>query len=235
VRAVATLAKLDQWSISRFVPRARFLNLPAKDRAKLLAVATTQFARRGFDGASLNAILAAAGLSKGAYYYYFDDKEDLFATVIESALDTVLAHIARPSLTALTREQFWPQAEAVVAQWAEAWEASSELFQVVIHVSEAMRRSPRFEAIMARGRELYRPVIEAGRRLGCIRTDLTTDQLVRLFEANDQALDSMLLMRHPKLTRRALEGHIALVFDTFRRLLEAERPSPPQRPRRLRG
>ena len=126
----------------------------------------------------------------------------------------------------------------MVARWAEAWASSSELFQVFVHISEAMRRSPRFASIMARGHALYRPVIEAGQRLGCIRNDLTTDQLIRLFEANDQALDSMFLATGPKVTRAALDGHVALVFDTFRRLLAVDhspRPRSPTRRRRPRG
>lgn len=219
------------------MPRPRFLNLPAKERARLLANATKQFAERGFEGASLNEILAATGLSKGAYYYYFDDKEDLFATVIDGELDTVFARAPLPDLTSLTKDNFWPRVEALVEEWAQTWAVSGELFKMLVHVNEAMRRSPRFASIMARGHELYRPVIEAGRRVGCVRTDLTTDQLIRLFEANDQALDSMFLANYFELTRGALDGHVALVFDTFRRLLVAERPARarPRRRSRLRG
>ena len=42
-------------------------------------VAAREFGEHGFEGASLNHILAEAGVSKGAAYYYFEGKADLFA------------------------------------------------------------------------------------------------------------------------------------------------------------
>jgi AcrR family transcriptional regulator len=45
-----------------------------------LEAAAKEFVAHGFEAASLNRILDDAGISKGAAYYYFDDKTDLYAT-----------------------------------------------------------------------------------------------------------------------------------------------------------
>lgn len=55
----------------------------AATRAALLAAAGPVFAKDGFAAASLDAIAAEAGLTKGAIYSNFDGKTDLFLSLIE--------------------------------------------------------------------------------------------------------------------------------------------------------
>ena len=54
-------------------------------REHLLAAAARVFAERGFHGATLDAVAAAAGFSKGAVYSNFKSKEDLFLSLLESS------------------------------------------------------------------------------------------------------------------------------------------------------
>lgn len=61
---------------------------------RLREAAAEAFAQQGFDGASMDAIAAAAGLSKGALYYRFAAKEELFEAVVESAVRERTAAIA---------------------------------------------------------------------------------------------------------------------------------------------
>lgn len=58
----------------------------SRTRARLLDAASTVFARRGFEGASLNEIAEEAGFTKGAVYSNFSGKDDLFAAVLETRL-----------------------------------------------------------------------------------------------------------------------------------------------------
>ena len=62
------------------MPRPRFEKLPVEKQEQILEAAAKEFTAHGYDGASLNRILEEAGISKGAAYYYFDDKADLYAT-----------------------------------------------------------------------------------------------------------------------------------------------------------
>ncbi|MBK8007230.1 MAG: TetR/AcrR family transcriptional regulator [Rhizobiales bacterium] len=52
-------------------------------RAQILEGAGKVFFARGFDGASMSDIAAAAGVSKGTLYVYFENKERLFAALVE--------------------------------------------------------------------------------------------------------------------------------------------------------
>lgn len=48
-------------------------------RERVLTAALAEFAEKGLQAASIEDIAARAGLTKGAVYYYFTDKEDLAA------------------------------------------------------------------------------------------------------------------------------------------------------------
>jgi AcrR family transcriptional regulator len=51
-------------------------------RRQIMDGARQVFLSAGFDGASMNDIARAAGVSKGTLYAYFDSKEDLFEAII---------------------------------------------------------------------------------------------------------------------------------------------------------
>lgn len=61
--------------------------------AAVLDAAREVFAERGFDGASVDAVAAAAGLTKGAVYSRFPSKEALFVAAALGNDDEVLATI----------------------------------------------------------------------------------------------------------------------------------------------
>ncbi|WP_421787760.1 TetR/AcrR family transcriptional regulator [Hyphobacterium sp.] len=53
----------------------------AATRAKIIAAARTHFADAGFENTHTGAILAAAGVSRGAMYHHFESKRELFEAV----------------------------------------------------------------------------------------------------------------------------------------------------------
>jgi AcrR family transcriptional regulator len=52
-------------------------------RAHLIEVATRLFAGHGYDGTSIEAVLADSGVSRGSLYHHFAGKEALFLAVME--------------------------------------------------------------------------------------------------------------------------------------------------------
>ena len=65
-------------------PRRTQAERRAQTRAKLLKAAGAVFARRGYHEATLEEIAERAGLSKGALYYNFASKEDLFLALLKT-------------------------------------------------------------------------------------------------------------------------------------------------------
>ena len=58
-------------------------------RGQLIEVATRLFAEYGYEGTSIEAVLTAAGVSRGALYHHFAGKEALFEAVVAAVSDQV--------------------------------------------------------------------------------------------------------------------------------------------------
>lgn len=66
---------------------------PLDTRSRILASASQIFAQQGYAGATLDAIAADAGLTKGAVYWHFASKSDLFLALMEEWVQARLPEI----------------------------------------------------------------------------------------------------------------------------------------------
>ena len=66
----------------------------AGTRAHLLAVGRRLFAERGFAGTSTEEIVQQAGVTRGALYYHFRNKQDLFRAVLAEVEEDVHQRLA---------------------------------------------------------------------------------------------------------------------------------------------
>ncbi len=60
------------------------MNTPAKAKIKLLKKAEDMLWKRGYDGTSVNDLVRAAGVSKGAFFHHFPSKQALISHIIDS-------------------------------------------------------------------------------------------------------------------------------------------------------
>ena len=60
-----------------------------ENREKLLECAKKEFLEKGFNKASLRKITSEAGLTTGAVYFFFKDKEGLFGAVVQKPLEMI--------------------------------------------------------------------------------------------------------------------------------------------------
>ncbi|OQY32731.1 MAG: hypothetical protein B6243_07140 [Anaerolineaceae bacterium 4572_5.2] len=64
------------------MPKQTFLNLPEEKRNKIINAAVDEFVEHGLENASTNRIVAKSGISKGSFYQYFEDKQDVFMHLV---------------------------------------------------------------------------------------------------------------------------------------------------------
>jgi len=85
----------------------RVVKAPAVRRAELIDCAQALFLAKGYEKTTINDVIAAAALSKGAFYHHFKSKEELLAAIAARFAGQALAYAeevrADPQLNALQR------------------------------------------------------------------------------------------------------------------------------------
>ncbi|TGP50501.1 TetR/AcrR family transcriptional regulator [bacterium M00.F.Ca.ET.230.01.1.1] len=113
----------------------RIIKHPELRREELLNHAQALFLTHGYDRASLNDVIAAAGVSKGAFYHYFASKEALLEALAErfarQALAGVQDVLGDPALGPLGRLNalLAKSRQAKVETAAEAWALFETMFR----------------------------------------------------------------------------------------------------------
>ncbi len=77
---------------------------------KLLISAKQEFLEKGYQKASLRNICKNAGVTTGALYFFFQDKEDLFASIVQPSLDRIIAMLSQHTKQELMELQKHPDA-----------------------------------------------------------------------------------------------------------------------------
>ena len=171
-------------------------------REQILDGARRCFARHGFEGATVARLEAEIGLSRGAIFHYFEDKDALFIA---------LAERDSRRRAALWREH----GIAAIARAVQAEEL--DWMSVYPEMTRRLRTDPGFRARWEqRGEPLaqaMREAIEAGRREGRIRTDVSVDAVGQFLVT---VFDGLLLENRLFELPPAPPDVVALVEDALR-------------------
>lgn len=71
------------------MPFQTFYNLSEEKKERLMDAVRAEFSRAPFEQVSINRIVQTAGISRGSFYQYFADKEDLFFYCIEGTMNNM--------------------------------------------------------------------------------------------------------------------------------------------------
>ena len=89
-------------------------------RPALFAAAAREFARHGFEGASVDRIAAAARLNKAMIYYHFGSKARLYAEILHDMFSAVGARVRAVAASTAAPEEKVRQFVEAIATEAEA-------------------------------------------------------------------------------------------------------------------
>ena len=204
------------------MPRPRFAKLPPDQQAALLDAALAEFAENGYEAASLNRVIAKVGVSKGALYYYFDGKEDLYAEVIRRQM-TRLLHEGDPLpiIEASDADGFWRQIEELYAKLMERLLADPQTAALVrdwLTGSGAPALRTTQEKAEQAALPWLRRAVQTGRRVGAIRQDLPDDLVISAALRLGQALDTWLMTRPTEVLD--IDGSVAMLVGMMRGAFE---------------
>ena len=69
------------------MPKQTYFNLPEDKRETFLVAAINEFADNDYPNASISRVCKTAGIAKGSFYQYFEDKKDLLLYLIQLMLE----------------------------------------------------------------------------------------------------------------------------------------------------
>ena len=206
--------------------RARFENLDPERQEGILSAAADEFATHGYTGASLNRIIEAAGISKGSLYYYFDDKADLFASVVETAMQRLFRVVEGMSLDDLDRTSFWDRVRQVGLRSIDLMKEDTwdvRLAMAFPKLREEPEAGEGVRPMLEWGRQFTTNLLRRGRELQVVRRDLPLELLVEITLAADEAGDRWMVEHLEEYEdearlRKLMEARIDLLRD----MLDAE-------------
>ena len=164
------------------MPLARYKNLAVERKEAILRAAAHEFAEKGYERASLNRMIKEAGLSKGTFYYYFEDKADLFVTVLRGKLPWETWLSESRLLNSDDALSFWRSLRALDLRKYTYLGQYADIARLVdaAHGLSASHFDNASLADYFQEREAEtRRVIEHGRKVGAVRSDLTSAALAQ--------------------------------------------------------
>jgi AcrR family transcriptional regulator len=202
--------------------RPRFANLDLDTRYRILETAAEEFAARGYDGVSLNQLIDRLEMSKGSFYYYFDDKADLFSTVADLAWAIVLP-AGDLDFETFDTKNFWPSLEALMQDARDRVRANPWLVgftRLMYDPPDVPGVRESLAAKFDQARQWQAELIRRGQELGAVRADLPVQLLQALLVGADEAGDRWFVENWEGLSEKEVERLFAEVFAIFRRMLE---------------
>ncbi len=174
----------------------------AATRESILLGARRAFARHGFEGATVKVLEAETGLSRGAIFHHFGDKQALFLALAEDDASRTAAVVESGGLVQVMRE---------LAGKDAGW------LGVQLEVRRRLRTNPAF-AVDWRKRSdrvgsATRHRLERQRAAGAVRDDVPTELLADFLQL---VLDGLVSSLAAGMPTDHLEGVLDLVEDAVR-------------------
>jgi AcrR family transcriptional regulator len=199
---------------------ARRTRDPDATREKLLAAAFEEIYRHGFQAASLDRILAGAGVTKGALYHHFPDKAALGYAVVDEVvkgpvLDVYLRTLndCDDPLTAI-QDVLRRRADDFAAGGVELGCPLNNLAQEMSPLDDKFRR--RIAEALEAWTAGYVRALERAKALGVVRPDVNPEQVAAFIVAAVEGSFGMAKNAKSVATLRSNLETLVSFLDTLR-------------------
>lgn len=209
------------------MPRPGFYSLDEKKRQAILQGGEEEFARHGFPAASYNRIMERLGISKGSMYHYFEDKADLYRTVMEGVFEKIEAIIWADEVDASTEETYWQSVRDIFNRGMELMFSEPRtlsLYKGLVRSKSEPGGNHLFAELVRRFSAWEHRFLSAGVAAGYVRGDLPIDLQVKLMAAIGEAFDNFMLGEQDRFqseteeferVREVVDWQFALVRQVF--------------------
>ena len=149
----------------------------AEVRDRILAAARRVVGQRGIHETSMDDIVEASGLSKGAIYGHFESKEQLLLALQDLTLERRIEEVTSRFSDQVSSTERINQLLTTYLDWAQAASTDQLRLNIELLLSAAHRRSlrSRIDARYERHHKLFAGLLRQGRQRGEYRADLDAE------------------------------------------------------------
>jgi AcrR family transcriptional regulator len=188
---------------------------PDASRRQLVDTAIDCFALHGFQGTSIDRIARAAGVTKGALYYHFRDKEDLLLEAVKNRIGEFERHVL--DAVAASDDTHEQLRRVIDACFVTATASNHRRFIITLMV-EALDTNPRlseqFRKVLRRMRGFLADVVSDGQRRGIMRSDLVPTDVAAVIAGTIMGAEIQHYQDPGEVDlRRVLDAHLRQLTD----------------------
>ena len=202
------------------MPTRRYENLEPDRKKAILDAAQAEFTLSGYEGASLNKIIADAGISKGSFYYYFEDKADLYVTALERVGMEFIERVGGIYKGEYS-DDFWGDIEQMARRSYAVFSEKPELVQFsrgIMHLSMHNMHHPALQHYIDQMYEMFFSVFRRGREMGAVRTDVPLELLVSMTIAVGEGSDRWLFEHYEELSGEEIDRVLGFTLDIMKQI-----------------
>ena len=162
-----------------------FLKLDEEKRERVLSAAINEFADKNYNNASMNVVVKAAGISKGALFKYFRSKAGLFGFVYKIALGRVKDYL-RQVRDESEEADFFTRLEKVMfagLDFIHAHPGLAAIYYRIVFTGDSPFKREIVEEVHRESLAFIESLIQKGIERGELRSDLDPELSAFMVEA----------------------------------------------------
>ena len=162
-----------------------FLKLDEEKRERVLSAAINEFADKNYNNASMNVVVKAAGISKGALFKYFRSKAGLFGFVYKMALGRVKDYL-RQVRDESEAEDFFTRLEKVMLaglDFIHVHPGLAAIYYRIVFTGDSPYKREIVEEVHRESLAFIESLIQKGIERGELRSDLDPELAAFMVEA----------------------------------------------------
>lgn len=181
------------------MPKDTFYNLPEEKRQTIYEAALDEFSIHPFKQASINRVVEAAGIAKGSFYQYFQDKKDLYKFLVEEIFQKKISYLT-PEMQNPFNMDCFSLIRELFRSGVRFAKDNPKLAKIAQHLMSNSEKDTYLEIMEEKkgeGIQIYKMILEKGMEKGDVRGDINLDiAAFFLFQLSNSLSDGFMDMFH---------------------------------------
>lgn len=205
------------------MPKQTFHNLEQEKKDRIYEASINEFARTRYDSCKLSNIIKEAGIPRGSFYQYFEDKFDLYIYVFDQIAIKKMTYLG-DIIAKMHEMNFFDLWEELYSNGAKFGLENPKLIDITKLLLSS--KDDIYDKLMGKNLKLaedyYVSMIEINKKNGLIRPSVDSVTLAKMVieTTTNVAVDNLVKDQDLKETLKDMQDQIKKRIDIFRKGIE---------------